>query len=122
MPCETCEDTQMKVLFIGAHTDDEISTAGTLVKLKERGHEIFLSIFSFCEMSSKALGHPENVLEHEFACSADTLGLKPQHVHVHRYPVRRFPQLRQGILEDLVILKKKIKPHLVFIPNTNFAG
>lgn len=108
----------MRILFVGAHADDEVSAAGTLAKFKERGHEIYLTIFSFCEESSEALGHPKTILEKEFAHSIDALKIDPYHVFAHHYRVRHFPRFRQSILEDLVQLKKKIKPHLILTHNT----
>ena len=108
----------MRVLFVGAHTDDEISSAGTLAKFMERGYEVFIAVFSFCEKSSEALGYPRDILEKEFACSMSILGLDSEHVLALHYPVRDFPQYRQAILEDLVRWKKDIKPSLVLIPHS----
>ena len=44
---------QMRVLAIGAHPDDiEIACAGTLLKCRERGDEVFV-----CHLSNGDLGH-----------------------------------------------------------------
>lgn len=107
-----------RVLFLGTHTDDEVSSAGTLTRFMQRGHEVFVAVFSFCEESSEALGHPRDVLEREFSCSVCMLGLDPDHILAFHYPVRHFPQHRQAILEDLTKLNKEIKPSLVIIPHS----
>ena len=108
----------MRVLFLGAHTDDEISSAGTLAKFDEEGHEIFVAAFSFCEESTRALGYDEDTLRDEFSSSMACLGIKGGRVFTHSYPVRHFPAHRQDILERLVEFNKLIEPHLVLIPNT----
>ncbi|MCD4712904.1 MAG: hypothetical protein K8R73_06435, partial [Clostridiales bacterium] len=38
---------------------------------------------------------------------------------LYDFPVRRFPEFRQDILEKLIILKKEIKPDMIFVPSLN---
>ena len=46
-------------------------------------------------------------------------GIDREHIIKFNFPVRDFPQYRQQILEELVVLRKNIKPELVFAPNSN---
>lgn len=106
-----------RLLFLGAHTDDELSSAGTLSKFSGFGYEIFLAVFSFCEESSVQLGYPRDILIDEFECSMKVLEIKEDHLFKARYPVRNFPQYRQNILDDLIKIKKIVKPSIVIMPS-----
>ena len=35
------------------------------------------------------------------------------------FPVRKFPECRQDILEEMIKLRKQIQPHLIFVPSLN---
>ena len=50
--------------------------------------------------------------------ATNVLGVPKDNVLVYDYPVRHHPENRQAILEDLVLLKKKIGPDLIFIPSS----
>ncbi len=104
-----------KILFLGAHPDDEFGCAGSLLKFIEEGAEVYYAVFSFCEESVPE-GFPKDVLRNEFSNSLKVLGVKPENVIQYDYKVRNFPSRRQEILEDIVALKKKISPDLVMIP------
>ncbi len=45
--------------------------------------------------------------------AAGKLNIPKDNIAVYSYPVRRFPEHRQDILEDLVKLNRKLKPDLV---------
>jgi N-acetylglucosamine malate deacetylase 1 len=107
-----------KILFVGAHTDDECCCAGTLSRFLEEGSEVYLAIFSFCEQDSKELGFSEDILRSEFKCSINTIGIENNNTYTLNYPVRNFPQYRQEILDDLISIKKKVNPDLVLIPSS----
>jgi len=107
-----------KILFIAAHTDDECCCAGTLSRFLEDGCDVHLSAFSYCEQDSKELGFPTNILRSEFECSADVIGIENSNLHISNYPVRNFPEHRQKILDDMVLIRKKINPDLVLIPSS----
>ena len=57
---------------------------------------------------------PKDILLKEVTEATAVLGVK---VSVLRYPVRRFDQHRQNILEDMVRLNKEIDPDLVLMPS-----
>lgn len=107
-----------KVLFIGAHTDDECCCAGTLSRFIEEKKEVYVATFSFCEKDSIELGFSPNILKSEFNCSVEILGMNKNNIFSKNYPVRHFPTYRQQILDDLVKIQKKIEPDLVLIPSS----
>ena len=46
------------------------------------------------------------------------IGIDPQNLRILDYRVRWFPENRQKILEDLIVIKKEINPDLVFLPSS----
>ncbi len=104
-----------RVLFLGAHTDDEFGCTGTLLRLMEEGAAVTYNVFSICEESVPD-GLERDVLAHEASEATRVLGLTPGNVCVGRYPVRRFPAVRQEILEDLVRIRRELEPDLVLVP------
>lgn len=105
-----------KVLILAPHPDDaEFGLGGTIVKLLEMGCEIHLAVFSLCEKSTPK-GFEIGVIEKELKDSIQFLGLKMENLHLLNYPVREFPAFRQEILEDMIRLRDKLVPDLVFVP------
>ena len=74
--------------------------------------------FSICEESIPE-GFPKDVAEKESKAATNSLGVKPENLTIFHYPVRRFNEHRQDILEDMVKLNRSIKPDLVFMPGEN---
>ena len=108
-----------KVLALSPHTDDiEFGCAGTLHRLIQQGAEVYSAVFSLCEESVPE-GLPKDILRTEMYAAAKTLGIKKNNIALFRYPVRRFSEHRQDILEDIVALKNKIEPDLIFTPARN---
>jgi len=46
------------------------------------------------------------------------LGIPKSNLKIYKYPVRRFDEYRQEILENLIQIKKEFDPDLVFVPST----
>lgn len=106
-----------KILILAPHTDDgELGCGGSVAKLLEEGHEVHYAVFSVC-VESVPEGFPKNTLEMEVCAATALLGIRPEHLHVFHYPVRRLLELRQEILEDLILLKQSISPDLVIMPS-----
>ena len=108
-----------KVLILAPHPDDtEFGLGGTLVKLLEMGTEVHLAVFSLCEKSTPE-GFEPGVIEQEFLESSRFLGLKEENLHIFDYAVRDFPAFRQDILEDMIRLRNRLNPDLVFLPSSS---
>jgi N-acetylglucosamine malate deacetylase 1 len=111
--------SQIRILVLAPHTDDgEFGCGGTIAKYIEQGAEVYYAAFSTAEESVQE-PFPKNILEIEVKAATKVLGIKPNHLIIYRYQVRRFAQYRQEILEDLVKLNKELEPQLVFIPSLN---
>lgn len=107
----------MRVLFLSPHTDDiELGCGATISKLIEEKHEIFVSIFSVCE-NSLPPGYEQGTLIKESLNSLKRLGINKKNIIYFDYEVRNFTYKRQQILDDIIVLKKKISPDMIFIPS-----
>jgi N-acetylglucosamine malate deacetylase 1 len=107
-----------QALVIAPHTDDgEFGCGGTIARLIEEGTEVHYVALSIAEDSVPS-GLPRDILATEVAKATHELGIDAKHLRVERFPVRRFPEFRQGILELLVDLNRRISPDLVFIPSS----
>ena len=104
-----------RALVLGAHTDDEFGCAGAIARMVEEGTEVHYACFSSCEESVPE-GYDEDVLKREVAEAVTVLGIAPEHFTLYSFPVRHFPAHRQEILEELVVLRKRIEPDMVFVP------
>jgi len=110
-------EKEMKILLLSAHADDfEIGCGGSVAKFVEEGNEVYCAAFSIME-EAVPRSLPKDIVLNEAKASAEILGILPENLFIYRYPVRKFPQFRQEILEELLILKKRIGPELVFMPS-----
>jgi LmbE family N-acetylglucosaminyl deacetylase len=107
-----------KVLVLAPHTDDgEIGCGGTIAKFLEEGSEVFYVAFSSARESLKQNGFKEDVLIYEVKEATKYSWYKKKNLTIYDYKVRFFFSSRQEILEDMIKLKKKIKPDLVIMPS-----
>lgn len=105
--------------MLAPHTDDgELGCGGTISYLVGSGIEVHYAAFSACEQSVLK-EFPKDILITEVKEATKTLGLLDINVHLYKYNVRTFNYYRQDILEDLISLREKIKPELVFMPSLN---
>jgi len=108
-----------KILILAPHTDDgEFGCGGSIAKFIEKGAEVYYAAFSLCEESLPA-GWPKDTLERELIKATAVWGIQRSNLLFYRYPVRRFAEHRQDILEDLVALQRNLRPTLVFMPSFN---
>ncbi|NLW86780.1 MAG: PIG-L family deacetylase [Planctomycetes bacterium] len=108
-----------RMLILAPHTDDgEFGCGGTIARYIEEGWEAHYVAFSGCRESLDRKLPPDTLI-HELGEATSVLGIDRSRVQVLDFPVRRFPELRQEILEVLVKLKANIKPDLVFLPSVD---
>lgn len=106
-----------KILVLSPHTDDgEIGCGGTISKMIDEGRDVYYVAFSTAR-TSVSKDFPENILEIEVRKATKELGILEGNLIIKDYPVRHFPSKRQEILEDLIILKNKLNPDLIFMPS-----
>jgi LmbE family N-acetylglucosaminyl deacetylase len=111
------ESVKKRLLVLAPHTDDgEFGCGGTVTKLINEGWEAHYVAFSDCADSLPA-GLPADTLVQEVVAATRILGVAPQHLQVLRFRVRRFPELRQEILEEMIRIRSDVKPEIVFLPS-----
>ncbi len=98
------------VCFIGAHPDDIELGCGALIA------EITAQTNVVCVTLSDNQENPElkNVVD-EHHKSMSILGVKPENTILYDFTTRRFPAVRQDILEAMINLKKQYHPEVVFV-------
>jgi len=107
-----------RILVLGAHTDDEtLGCGGTISKFIRKGYEVHVVIFSDCK-DSLPDDMNKSTLRDEFFAAAKSLGVEMDRCIVLDYKVREFGYFRQSILEDLIRIKKEVKPGIVITHST----
>lgn len=99
----------MTVLILAPHTDDaEFGCGATIHKIIRAGEQVFQYVFSFgTERRS------------EYVPAWKRLGGDVENIYANDFQVRMFPENRQAILEEMIRVKRKIDPHLVFLPSSS---
>jgi LmbE family N-acetylglucosaminyl deacetylase len=111
---------EKKIVVFAPHTDDgEIGCGGTIAKYIEEGKQVYYVAFSIARTSTVQNGFPENILETEVKNAIKVLGIPKKNLILFDFPVRKFPEHRQDILEEMINLRKKLKPDVIFVPSTN---
>ena len=107
-----------KILLLAPHPDDPEYACGGSIASWSRDNELFYAAFSPCKISLPE-EFPEDALYQEMQASAAMLGIPDGNIITFNFPVRRFPEHRQDILEELVKLRNYFLPDLVVMPNSN---
>ncbi|MFZ0635188.1 MAG: PIG-L deacetylase family protein [Candidatus Acidiferrales bacterium] len=104
------------VLILAPHTDDaELGCGGTSSRLLEEGAQIAVAAFSSAE-ESRPPGSEPGLLRREFMAAMKSMNVADSRARVFDFPVRRFGDHRQEILEAIVALRKQFEPDIIFIP------
>lgn len=107
------------ILILAPHTDDgEFGCGGTIARYVEQGARVIYVAFSAAEQS--VLPHlPSDILRIEVRRATAALGVANEDCIVLDFEVRRFPELRQKILDKMIELNKLYQPDMVFLPSAN---
>lgn len=106
------------VLVLAPHTDDgEFGCGGTIAKYISRGYRVVYVAFSAAEQSAIEMGLPKDILRQEVKKATATLGISAEDCKVLQFPVRRFHEKRQEILDEMINLSSALKPAIVFLPS-----
>ena len=107
------------ILVLSPHTDDgELGCGATINRFIEEGFEVLNAVFSLCKDSLPEGKAPHTLLVEAKKASA-VLGLKPKNLLIQDYPVRLFMEHRQAILDDMITIRDKYDPSIIFIPSTS---
>ncbi len=99
-----------KVLFIGAHPDDIELGCGALIAHIAAKTEVMCVTLSDNQKNPQLV----NLVEEHYR-SMETLGVPRDHVVLGKFETRRFPHVRQEILEYLIQLNRDFHPEIVFV-------
>jgi LmbE family N-acetylglucosaminyl deacetylase len=107
------------ILILAPHTDDgEFGCGGTIARYVSQGARAIYAAFSAAEQS--VLPHlPRFILRTDVRQATSALGVADEDCIVFDFEVRRFPELRQQILDCMINLGKKYQPDIVFLPSVN---
>jgi LmbE family N-acetylglucosaminyl deacetylase len=93
-----------------------LDAGATIAKLIEDGNTVYMAAFSACEQSVLKK-YPSDVLVTEIKNATKELGIAPENLFLYDYNVRIFNERRQDILQDLIGLREKINPDIIFMPS-----
>jgi LmbE family N-acetylglucosaminyl deacetylase len=110
-------DNLSSVLVLAPHTDDaELGCGGTMARMLENDVDLWVAAFSTARASLPPGADPDT-LKVEFEKAMDLLGIPADRVLVYDYVVRKLSYSRQEVLEELVKLRKELKPEMVLLPS-----
>tara|TARA_A100001015_G_C15039406_1_gene738583 strand:+ start:3596 stop:4228 length:633 start_codon:yes stop_codon:yes gene_type:complete len=106
-----------RVLIFAPHTDDaELGCGATIHKLTELKIDVFVVSFSSPPPPNKYFKCNLNL---EMKKSLFELGINSQNIFNYDFQYRIFNENRQKILDQMIELREKLIPDLVFCPNAN---
>lgn len=109
----------MSILVLSPHTDDaELGCGATISRLVREGNKVRVAVFSMCK-ESLPKGLLPDTLKTECIESLMSLGVLEEDILFYDYQVRVFNYSRQSILDEMIVLKKRLEPKLVFIPSVD---
>ena len=104
------------ILVLAPHTDDGELGCGASIAKFAKNNKVYYVAFSSCQRSLQK-SEDSNTLIKEVKNATKILGVKKQNLILYNYQVRDFPDNRQSILEDMIVLRNNLKPDLVFVPS-----
>jgi LmbE family N-acetylglucosaminyl deacetylase len=99
-----------RVLFIGAHPDDIELGCGALIAHILPQSEVMCVTLSDNQKNPNLPNLPA-----EHMRSMAVLGVPEKHVVLGTFETRRFPEVRQEILEYMIQLNRSFRPEIVFV-------
>ena len=107
------------VLVLAPHTDDgEFGCGATIAKFVQEGRRVIYAAFSAAEQS--VLPHlSSDILRTEVREATSLLGIKHEDCLILDFEVRRFPENRQSILDQMIKLQSTYNPDLVLLPSSH---
>ena len=107
-----------KILILAPHTDDaELGCGATISKLLSLGNEVSVINFSTAE-ESLPKGFSKGATLSECREALRRLGVRIENISILDFPVRRFLEFRQDILQHMIDVRVRLNPDIVFTPNS----
>ncbi|MBU1249446.1 MAG: PIG-L family deacetylase [Proteobacteria bacterium] len=103
-----------RILVLSPHPEDgELGCGASVVRFLEEGRDVFWVTFTIAEQSTHPPFDPD-AQKFEMQRSTGILGVKPENIEVHNWAVRTFKEHRQEILDEMIRIRKDVRPDLVF--------
>ncbi|MCX6082964.1 MAG: PIG-L family deacetylase [Chloroflexi bacterium] len=99
-----------RILFVGAHPDDIELGCGAFLHHIARHSEVLCVTLSDNQKNPNL----KNIVEEHLASFAK-LGVSDNQIIIEKFETRKFPDMRQEVLEYLLKLRKEFKPDMVFV-------
>lgn len=108
-----------KYLFIGAHPDDiEFGAGATIAKSTSLGIECHSLVFSDCHETLSNVSDSIDKIVSESLQALQILGIQSVDTNWKTFPLRRFNEKRQEILDILIAEYRNAGWSRVYVPNT----
>jgi LmbE family N-acetylglucosaminyl deacetylase len=108
-----------RILVLAPHTDDgELGCGASIATFIASGKELFYIAFSTCSRSLPKDFQPDT-LSNECKKANVLLGVPENNITLFDFEVRELLFHRQAILEELILINKKLNPDLVLLPAMN---
>lgn len=110
------------VLVLDPHSDDWVNCCGTIQGHIRRGDEILMLALSGCSVSLTD-GYTLVDYHKEWKESLRVIGIEPddtpmgKHWFADSFPVRRFSEHRQSLLDLLIMYRSKYEPDIIYCPS-----
>jgi LmbE family N-acetylglucosaminyl deacetylase len=107
-----------KILILAPHTDDgELGCGASIVRFIEEGADVYYAAFSTAD-ESVPHEFPKDQLTIEVKQATRILGIPFENLFVFQYQVRKLNFVRQEILEQLIAIRQKLNPDIIFLPSS----
>ena len=108
-----------KHLFIGAHPDDiEFGAGASIAKSTSLGIDCHTLVFSDCRETLTDVNDSPGKIISESVQALRCLGVQSKNMNWKAFPLRRFNEKRQEILDVLIAEYREIEWGRIYIPNT----
>lgn len=110
----------MKLLLLAPHCDDEMAGLPFYFYLQRKGNiEVKILSFSPCEETARSLHYTKDAIAEEEQVALHSVGIPLESIQTFQFPVRRFSEHRQEILEELIKIRTDFNPNIVLGPGAS---
>lgn len=110
----------MKLLLLAPHCDDEMAGLPLYFYLQRKGNvELKILSFSPCKETAQSLHYAKDAIAKEEQVALHSVGIPLESIQTFQFPVRRFSEHRQEILEELIKIRTDFNPDIVLGPNSS---
>ena len=110
----------MKLLLLGPHCDDEMAGLPFYFYVQRKGNiEVKILSFSPCKETAQSLHYTKDAIAEEEQVALHSVGIPLESIQTFQFPVRRFSEHRQEILEELIKIRTDFNPDVVLGPSSS---